>query len=450
MRTIALIAILSCLAACPAFADVAGLIVPHHLLAEPMIRTAFEGIKDSNYSKVVILGPNHRNIGQKNVAAAGDLYIDLEHSISALLPLVKEYFPRAKVVPITFKYYTPPEEAEREGKKLAAVRDGKTLVIASVDFSHHATRPAAEVNDKESIRAISSFDLGKIYSLKLDSPASIYCLLSYLKIKGADQSIMLGNATAADFSSGADPADLTSYVTCYFAGDDSVVTILATGDVMLGRAVNMRMSRKGYEFPFRKTADLLKSSDITFINLECPIVANCAATNEGMRLSADLRSVKGLQYSGVDVVNLANNHIYDHGPAGRINTLKVLNDAGFQVCDEHERAVVDIKGSRFSFLGYNCLSPRFDLEKARAGVRDASSSSDVVVVALHWGNEYTYNVSDRQRQIARVMIDSGADLIIGNHPHYVQESEVYGKGFVTYSHGNFVFDQIWSKETQEG
>ncbi len=83
-------------------------------------------------------------------------------------------------------------------------------------------------------------------------------------------------------------------------------------------------------------------------------------------------------------------------------------------------------------------------------IKSADTTSDIVIVQFHWGNEYTMEITERQRMLAHLAIDSGADLIIGNHPHWVQPVEIYKGKFIAYAHGNFVFDQEWSPETKQG
>lgn len=85
-----------------------------------------------------------------------------------------------------------------------------------------------------------------------------------------------------------------------------------------------------------------------------------------------------------------------------------------------------------------------------AQVRDAKQKADIVVVAFHWGVEYTSQPTKRQRQLAHLAIDSGADLVIGNHSHFLQPVEVHQGKHIIYAHGNLIFDQMWSEKTRIG
>jgi len=235
------------------------------------------------------------------------------------------------------------------------------------------------------------------------------------------------------------------------------ITLLATGDVIPARSVNYQMVKlNDFRYPFAKTADFLKNSDITFINLETPLIPNCQPTVEGMVFCGDEKAVEGLVSAGVKVANIANNHMSDYGIEGINNTTKLLQQNNIAVCGNGSPAILDIKGKKFGFLGYNDISERYDLlpspkiDILQKDIRDLKIKADYVIVAFHWGVEYTSSPSARQKELAHSAIDAGADLIIGNHPHWVGAVEQYKDKFTTYAHGNFIFDQMWSQETREG
>lgn len=237
---------------------------------------------------------------------------------------------------------------------------------------------------------------------------------------------------------------------------EDIRTVLATGDVLLARTVNFKNTQSGnFHWPFEKTADVLRSSDITFINLETPLVSNCPLSNEGFRFCGDLRNIDGLDFAGVDVVNLANNHAGNFGMDGVTQTLDALRRAGFLVSGIDGPVYTDVEGMRFAFLGYNEVDNQPGVSGAeesiiRKEVNEANENADVVIVQFHWGNEYTTEITPSQRNLGTLAIDSGADLVIGNHPHWIQPFELYNNALITYAHGNFIFDQEWSEETKTG
>jgi poly-gamma-glutamate synthesis protein (capsule biosynthesis protein) len=127
-------------------------------------------------------------------------------------------------------------------------------------------------------------------------------------------------------------------------------------------------------------------------------------------------------------------------------------------------AIVEVRGIKFGFLGYNDIEKTpvvtsAETDRMTQEIGDLRKKVDVVVVQFHWGSEYMTEVEERQKELGHLAVDLGADLVIGNHPHWIKPVEKYktsfpaeaGKGkFITYAHGNFVFDQEWSQKTKEG
>ncbi|MCL5432704.1 MAG: CapA family protein [Patescibacteria group bacterium] len=232
---------------------------------------------------------------------------------------------------------------------------------------------------------------------------------------------------------------------------DKVRTLIATGDMIPARYVNFQTVKKNnFKWAFEKTADFLKTGDITFVNFETPLIQNCVLTGEGMSFCGDPRHVEGLLFGGVDIVNLANNHSGNYGVEGIKSTINLLESAGILTTGISEAAFINIRGMKFAFLGYDDVSSKTDEQKIKKEIQTAKEKADVVIVAFHWGTEYVSQPTKRQKDLAHFAIDSGADLIIGNHPHWIQPVEIYKDKITTYAHGNFIFDQMWSQKTREG
>lgn len=239
--------------------------------------------------------------------------------------------------------------------------------------------------------------------------------------------------------------------------DENEWTLLVTGDVMLGRSVNYLTKKSGdYSWPFVRVFDLLKDPDITFINLESPFAENCPVTNEGMLFCSGKESVEGLDKSGIDIASLANNHSYNHGQKGIDFSVKVLEEKNITPLLNGVPNYKNIKGQKVAFLTYNdveCSSsttPCPTFEQLENDIKKAKAESDLVIIMFHWGVEYDHLPNQRQKELAYKSIDSGADLIVGNHAHWYQSVEIYKNKVIMYSHGNFVFDQMWSEKTKEG
>lgn len=238
---------------------------------------------------------------------------------------------------------------------------------------------------------------------------------------------------------------------------DKTITLIATGDIIPARSVNFQtVTRNNFLWPYEKTIDLLKTGDIVFVNFESPLVDNCPVTNEGMVFCGDKRNVEGLVYSGVNVANLANNHSTNYGEEGLKSTIETLNKSGILTTGISGPVFKEVKGIKFAFLGYDDVEPKSsmisiaDEKKIKEEIASAKKKSDVVITAFHWGDEYTSQPNKREVELAHLAIDSGADLIIGNHPHWIQALEIYKGKLIMYAHGNFVFDQMWSENTELG
>ena len=234
--------------------------------------------------------------------------------------------------------------------------------------------------------------------------------------------------------------------------------IIATGDVIPAREVNYKvMVHHDFLWPWRKTADYLKTGDLLYINLESPLLKSCPIMHSGFKFCGDARSIAGLDYAGVNVVNLANNHSTNYGPAGTSETIALLAKHGIGVSGNGLSEIRDIRGVKFGFIGFNGVGTHIDRAELKREIDLIRPNVDVLVVAFHWGKEYELLPTvgpgiapDNPRDVGHLAIDLGADLVVGNHPHWVQPVEIYHNRLIAYAHGNFIFDQMWSQETREG
>ncbi len=259
---------------------------------------------------------------------------------------------------------------------------------------------------------------------------------------------------------------------------EPVTHLVFTGDLIPARCTYARIEALGgdYTLPFQPLHDLLASADITIGSLDA--TASDAGTPFGcvetFSLAAPAAAVGGLAYAGYDVIAHAANHIKDCGlaPCGdeaMFQTDANLRAAGIKSAGTGHNSyearapqVVERNGVYFAFLAYDDIASYYQASSDSAGsaaldaatvaedVANARKIANVVIIVPHWGVEYMTSPSPRQREFARAAAAAGADMIVGNHPHWVQAHERIGKMFVAYALGNFVFDQDWSLETQQG
>jgi poly-gamma-glutamate synthesis protein (capsule biosynthesis protein) len=256
------------------------------------------------------------------------------------------------------------------------------------------------------------------------------------------------------------PLSIYSGVAPSFSGVDPsrLRLMVVTGDMIPARETGHLIRVRGdWTYPLAATKDILSGGDVTFANLESPLLASCPDVVTGFTFCADARFAAALQGAGVRVVNVANNHSTNQGQSGLDQTVAVLQSHGMQVTGFARVVTLDVRGVRFGFVGINLVGSHLDPASMQQLIARARAQSDVVVVQFHWGREYeTYPqpaagvAPDDPKQVGRLAVDAGADIVIGNHPHCVQGSEMYRGHLITYAHGNFIFDQNWSVGTQEG
>lgn len=242
--------------------------------------------------------------------------------------------------------------------------------------------------------------------------------------------------------------------------EKDTLTVMAFGDVMLGRYVRTLMEKHGKDYIF-ENLDMLENpfygeADLVFANLEGPIKGEGYRHQTAMVFGFHEDTADFLKKYGFNILSIANNHALDQRPEGRDSTIKALDEVGIGWCGDSKN--VDPNSvhygnsgeTTYAFICFNDAISRLDRDKAIELVREVSEKVDVSIVSIHWGFEYTHIPHDEiQVKLGRAFVDAGADFIIGHHPHVVQNFEKYNGKFIFYSLGNFVFDQYWSKATQE-
>ncbi len=250
-------------------------------------------------------------------------------------------------------------------------------------------------------------------------------------------------------------------------------TLLAVGDIMLSRHVGTRIRQaQDNILPFRKLKDELSQADITFGNLESPFYNKGPLITSGMVFKAEPETIEGLVISGFDILSLANNHFGDRREEAMVYTFKHLRENGIKFIgagenfkEAHAPTFLNHEGIRFAFLAYDTptVTPSsyaateekpglafMDVEQLKKDIAKAKRRTEVVIVSMHAGTEYTNQPNQAQKDFAHTACEAGASLVLGHHPHVVQITEQYNDCYIIYSLGNFVFDQMWSEETREG
>lgn len=281
----------------------------------------------------------------------------------------------------------------------------------------------------------------------------------------------------------------------------AVWTMVAGGDIMLDRGVAkaVTVQKRGVDFPFSggtaritgrhccsslgwptvvavrtgnagAVRNLLKSADLAVANFENPAPDNFKYHTQGTVFSANPRLIAGLKDAGIDYVSLGNNHIGDAGPVGLLQTLANLDKygirhsgAGKNLAAARTPAIMTVDGVKVAILSYDTIARYYAAGTHKAGSAQLTAANvkvdvaaarkagaQIVIVYPHWGTEYSPRPFSAEQKLAHAVIDAGADMIIGNHAHWVGAMEIYKGRPIWYALGNFVFDQVWSEPTSEG
>lgn len=244
-------------------------------------------------------------------------------------------------------------------------------------------------------------------------------------------------------------------------GDDALLFHFA-GDTMFSDRVAQTLIKEGYEYPFKHITELFQNDDVSMVNLETPVTSFGTKAEDKTYVFKSLPEVLPfMAKSGIDVVNLANNHILDQGVEGLLDTISHLKDndikyagAGSDTDEAYAPVYIERKGIKIAICGFSRVIPKadwaagkgkpgvaatYDAKLALKAIKKAKEHADIVLVMVHWGKERTTVLEKHQTSLAHDYIDAGADLVIGGHPHVMQGIEQYKGKWIAYSTGNFIF-----------
>ena len=227
-----------------------------------------------------------------------------------------------------------------------------------------------------------------------------------------------------------------------------VFTLTFTGDCTLGTEEGwhdyyrnfIRLIGEDYDHPFRAFADYFRNDDCTFINLESVLAEAGVGTPQDklFRFRGPLAYTQIMTGSSVEFATLANNHSYDYGQPGYISTKNALDDAGITYVEGNSSTLFTTdSGLTIGVYAFNYNMDTADMRKEVAKLRE--DGAEIVILAMHCGDEGIYRPNQKQKDYAHAAIDAGVDIVWGNHPHTLQPIETYKDGIIFYSLGNFSF-----------
>ena len=234
---------------------------------------------------------------------------------------------------------------------------------------------------------------------------------------------------------------------------EETIEITTAGDCTLGADTNFGYNGQfdwwfkykangNYGYFFEKVKYLFENDDYSYVNLEGTLTKYNKKTEKKFNFKGDPSYTKILTSGNIEGVNVANNHSNDYGSVGYNDTKKYLTEAGIDYFGHDSILIKEIKGKRIAFVGYTGVGLWTDKDKDMANTikkLKEEDKVDIVIANFHWGIEYSHQATTTQRKRAHLAIDSGADIVIGSHPHCLQGGEVYKGKYIIYSLGNFIF-----------
>jgi poly-gamma-glutamate synthesis protein (capsule biosynthesis protein) len=250
----------------------------------------------------------------------------------------------------------------------------------------------------------------------------------------------------------------------------SQVSFCAVGDILLDRGVRTMIEKNNVYYPFSNIAQYVKEKDLALCNIECPIVntSEGAPINKKYSFRADTEYIQGLLYAGFNIASVANNHTMDYGKSGFVKTIEYLEKdsiwtvgGGMNQRESFKPLLIEKNGETFAVFAmlefllegtvYNEDKPYpalGNIERLCQEIIKIQGDIDNIIVSFHWGKEGSFLPTSQQIDYAHRVIDAGADLVLGHHPHVLQSVETYKQKLIVYSLGNFIFDNIGLHQNQ--
>ncbi len=473
-------------------AAISGLVLPHHDLVKAQRQALLQAVraKGAKADTVILVSPNHYESGQgvvqtsqqvwsltdrtvqpndqvirallesKKASLEPDSFAN-EHGIKLVLSDIFSVFPKAEIVPLIIKQSATQEDMTALTQVLMKDCNG-CLFIASVDFSHYQPALLASLHDDLTLRGLVSQDLGILGKAETDSPGALILLAQWAKMHNTDHFVAQNHTNSGELTKDTDIETTTHIFGWYEAGApvpaEKSVTFLIGGDMMFGRSIAHTFLKTGLWHSVDQLGErLFWGTDAAIVNLEGPVsdvsVPDDTRSNN-LVFNFPPETIGALKYMHVNAASQANNHSANAGVKGLETTRRLLKEAAIQSFGGpgdngiNEVATFTGEGITLKVIGVHTLASQPDLAPLIQKLKEDSTAK--VLIFPHWGAEYQPQHGASQEKLAHAWIDAGADIVIGAHPHVIQDSELYKGKPIFYSLGNLLFDQDFSKETQQG
>ncbi len=448
----------------------------HHLLVGNKIAELFETVSSDEIETVVVISPNHFDSGRSAAQISygswetpygllendrghvtelleaikflrlEEITFENEHGVSGLTPFIKRSFPNAKIVPLVLHEDLTWEESEKIAQAIVELVPD-AFVLASIDMSHYLPEYVSSFHDDVTLRTIAQGGCADC-ELEIDSNASMRVLWAVNEARGTQVWNKVYRGSSVKMGAAKEYKDNTSHIIGYFTDGEPVesnmVSLTFIGDIMLSRYVGDLIEANSPYYPWNNIQALLKGSDYVVGNFEGQICAGKHDPNDAeppYQFSSTREAVQAMS-DYIDIVSLSNNHTMDFGLACFAETKTTLDEIGVEHFGGYFYSDEILRLSsgeiEISLIGYNQFGASLDdvLE-----LIEIESADRFVIVYPHWGTEYVTSSTITQEAMAEQMVAAGANLVIGSHPHVIENQDLIDSSEVYYSLGNFIFDQ---------
>ncbi|MFA5748100.1 MAG: AmmeMemoRadiSam system protein B [Candidatus Absconditabacterales bacterium] len=413
-------------------------------------------------------------------ANQGDVLTTQEHGLGNHFKFINKYFPKAKIYPIVL-----------DGSKFSNIDKlikflnnynfgGTTLFIGSVDFSHYVQDDFASLHDKKTFYTLNnSLNINDYKKIEVDCQSCLYLINKLAKKNNQNPNLIDRDSSSEIIGKELGTGNTSRQFIFYdkFKTKENGITIAFFGDLIFDRGVKFFLNTdnkiKKYFQNFYQQNDVQLSSknnihkklfgiDFVGLNLETPVVSDlkiCKPLSGLINFCSSDKILPYLNTIGFNLANLTNNHSLNGGKDAFVETKKQLQAnqinyfgyiKGKGTTEENNIFTGKIRNLKYARHGYNFIGNNIGLETYCKILKKYKSDGYINFVSVHRGIEYQNKHNAIQENLGKNLIDCGADVIIGHHPHVIQDIEIYKGKPIIYSLGNFLFDQNFSKETKIG
>ena len=489
-------------------------IVPHFTIQPQTIENFYQFlqkaymIKKNESINIVVVSPDHFNASKNNsdmlcndtkhlcfqntcveakklpstkTSGCLDVNITKEHGIGAQFAFIKKTFPNANIFPIVIKPRKFIDDTEIIDMLSTYHFVGKTLLVASVDFSHYTDEDFAQLHDKKSLYSLNNAtNVWQYGSLEVDCPSCLYIINTLAQKNNQYPKLFLRDSSSTIVGKNLGTGN-TSREFIYYTGQkqqENWFTVAFFGDLIFDRQVATKLSWEQSINEYFKTFFQKKDTklspilyphrklfgiDFVGLNLETPIVSNekiCQKTGKEVAFCSSNSILPYLKNIGFTLMNIANNHSLDWGilalketvqqlKNNKINYIGHIRSGPYFEQDYTYKTIV--RGIKIARQWYDfTITPRYLFSWYCANLQKNKKDGYINMVSVHRWTEYQTIHNIQQESLGMQLIDCWADTIIGHHPHVLQDIGRYKGKPIIYSLGNFLFDMKNPPETKRG